>query len=134
MIRCSAAGSVDLRRSIARFLPRRRQVEMRLYRLGQLPADRVQRVQRRQRILEDRADLAPRMLRIASEAGCRSLAFEPYLARPMRPALRSAEIAAPVIDLPAPDSPTTPSTSPRDRETTRRRRIRACRGAWEFDP
>ena len=106
---------------------------MRLDRLDELAADRVERIERGQRVLEDRADLpaadlAHRVVRqrvdaLAVEAGSRRAAMRPGgSSRPM--------IAAPVSDLPAPDSPTTPSTSPGaiSNETSSQRGQRAAPG------
>ena len=89
--------------------------QVRLDRLDELAADGVERIERGQRVLEDRADLAPADLahRLAA-AGCRCGRPRAGSAPPaMRPGGSSRPmIAAPVSDLPAPDSPTTPSTSP----------------------
>ena len=58
MRRFGAEMPTSARRSSARCLAcRRRHVEVRRDRLDQLPSDRVQRVERSQRVLEDRADL-----------------------------------------------------------------------------
>ena len=84
-------------------------------RLDELAADRVQRIERGQRVLEDRADLAAadpahRLVRADCRCAGRRAGSRPPAMRPggsSRPM-----IAAPVSDLPAPDSPTTPSTSP----------------------
>ncbi len=59
MRRFGAEMPTSARRSSARCLAcRRRHVEVRGDRLDDLPSDRIQRVERSQRILEDRADLA----------------------------------------------------------------------------
>jgi hypothetical protein len=61
-------GNADLVQKLDRARPRLlgRQRQVRGDRLDQLRADRVERIQRGERILEDRADLAPRIARIAS--------------------------------------------------------------------
>ena len=96
--------------------PRRRSTrQVRLDRLDQLAADRVQRIERGQRVLEDRADRAAADLaHLLVAAGCRCAGRRAGSRPPaMRPGGSSRPMmAAPVSDLPAPDSPTTPSTSP----------------------
>ena len=63
--------------------------QVRLDGFGQLPADGVQRIQRRQRILEDRADLAPAdVAHLLGRQVVDALAFEQDLAR--RPRARAA--------------------------------------------
>ena len=116
-MRCSAAGMPVARSSSiargARLRGGQRQVG--LDRLDELAADGVERVQRRQRVLEDRADLAAADLaHLPRAAGCRCAGPSSRISPPaMRPGGSSRPmIAAPVSDLPAPDSPTTPSTSP----------------------
>ena len=75
----------------------------------------VERVQRGQRVLEDRADLAAADVahRLVA-AGCRCAGLPAGSAPPAtRPGGSSRPMmAAPVSDLPAPDSPTTPRISP----------------------
>ena len=112
-----------------------RRVEMRLDRLDELASDGVERIERGQRVLEHGADLASanaphRLRRQVVDAPAVEDVSRPPAMRPggsMKPM-----IAAPVSDLPAPDSPTTPSTSP-PRSRTRHRRPRpACLDASEI--
>ena len=74
-------------------------------------ADRLARVQRRVRILEDHLHLAPQrpQLRAGSDARCR------VPSKRIVPAVGSSSrsIRRAVVDLPQPDSPTMPSVSPR---------------------
>ena len=89
--------------------------QVRLDRLDELLADGVERVERGQRVLEDRADLAAADLaHLPRRAGCRCAGRRAGSRPPaMRPGGSSRPMmAAPVSDLPAPDSPTTPRTSP----------------------
>ena len=81
---------------------------------GELPADRVERIERGERVLEDRADFAAAHLaHFVIRQIVDAAAAKPDLARAIRPGGSMSPItAAPVSDLPAPDSPTTPSTSP----------------------
>ena len=83
-------------------------------RFGDLVADREDRVERRHRLLEDEADLAPRTSRISRSS-------QPSRSRPLKrigpPLIRpggctSRRIDSAVTDLPLPDSPTMPSVSP----------------------
>ena len=115
-MRCSAAGNAGVLQqpdgAPARLGGADRQV--RLDRLDQLPADRVERIERGQRILEDRADLAAADL---AHLLVRQVVDAPAVERISPPAMRPGGssrpmIAAPVSDLPAPDSPTTPRISP----------------------
>src|SRR3979490_675214 len=106
-----------------------REPEMRADRLLELLADRVERIERAERILEHDADApaadgAERPGRQSGDARARGCACGavPLLSRQTSPAATrpggssSPMIARPVSDLPAPDSPTTPSTSPRATE------------------
>ena len=81
----------------------------------ELAADRVERVERGQRVLEDRADLARRgSCASPRRAGCRCAGLRAGSRRRRCGPGGSSRpmMAAPVSDLPAPDSPTTPRTSP----------------------
>ena len=82
--------------------------------LGELAADRVERIERGQRVLEDHADApAAHPAHVLGPQIVDALAVEQDLAaREAAGRLESPMIAAPVSDLPAPDSPTTPRTSP----------------------
>ena len=88
--------------------------QVRLDRLDDLAAHRVERIQRGERILEDRADAPPADL--AHRLGRKVVdarAFQEDLAARDAPGGSSSPmIAVPVSDFPAPDSPTTPRTSP----------------------
>ena len=107
-------------------------VGVRADRLDDLVADAVERVEAGERVLEHHADApAADLAHLARRAGCRCAGRRGGPRPPaMRPGGSSRPMtAAPVSDLPAPDSPTTPSTSPRrDVEATRRRPRSACRG------
>ncbi len=100
----------------------------------QLPADRVQRVQRGQRVLEDRADAAAADARASARSGRLSMRRPSSRISPpaMRPGGSSRPMmAAPVSDLPAPDSPTTPRISPgamSKRDVVQRQQRAAARG------
>ena len=95
---------------------------VRRYGLGQLAADRVHRVQRGHRVLEDHRDPLPRsrrnsLLRHRQQVRVRGTAPSPVIcaffgSRPIT--------AIDDTDLPDPDSPTMPSTSParRSNETS----------------
>jgi hypothetical protein len=117
-----------------RHAPRRAQALVQAQRLGDLPAHRVQRVQRRHRLLEDHADARAAQRHSASSSSvvssCRRSGSSPPTCAPSgsRPISASA-----VIDLPQPDSPIRPTVSPRcDRdaqEATRRATRRPGRGA-----
>ena len=125
--------------SIARCARRRaRQVEVRLDGLDELPADRVQRIQRRQRVLEDRADLlAADACASPRRRGCRCAARrEGFRRRRSRPGASSRPmIAAPVSDLPgARFADHAQHLAGRDRRTTRRRAPAGRRVAWGTRP
>jgi hypothetical protein len=134
--RSSAAGMPVScsRRSARRRASAELDRQVRLDRLDQLLADGVERVERGERVLEDRADRAaahfPHLLvRQVVDAA----AVEADLAAAIRPGGSSRPmIAAPVSDLPAPDSPTTPRISPgRDREGDVVERDQPCRAGRE---
>ena len=137
-MRCAAAGMPTSSSQPMALLARLGvgQAHMGLHGLDQLAADRIERVERGQRVLEDRADLlaadpAHRLVRQVVDA----LAVEADLAAgDAAGRLQQADDGAPVSDLPAPDSPTTPSTSPASmaNETSSSARSDAAAGR-EFD-
>ncbi len=76
-------GNADLRQQLRRAPPRRlgREVGVRLDRFHDLPADRVERIEARQRVLEDHADPPPAHAPHALGRECvDALAAEPHLA------------------------------------------------------
>ena len=83
-------------------------------RLHDLIADPIERVEAGQRVLEHHADARPAYLAHLVRRGIvDALRTEPHLAAGDAPRwLQQADDGCPVSDLPAPNSPTTPSTSP----------------------
>ena len=93
---------------------RLRQARMRADRLDDLVADAVERVEAGQRVLEHHADArAAQLAHLLRRQIVDALPSRRTSPPMMRPGGSSRPMtAAPVSDLPAPDSPTTPSTSP----------------------
>ena len=108
--RCSSAM-----RALARLRLRQRRCASRMVSI-ELVADAIERIEAGQRVLEHHADaLAADAAHLPRAADCRCACRRSSTSPPaMRPggSIRPM-MAVPVIDLPAPDSPTTPSTSPR---------------------
>ena len=104
-------------------------------RLDQLLADPVERIEAGQRILEDHADaLAADPAHLFGRQVVDARARQPDLAARDPPGrIDEADHGGTRYDLPAPDSPTTPSTSPLAMSNEMPSRPAACRAACELD-
>ena len=139
-MRCSGGGNADLGQQVDGALARRAssdRFEMGPDRLDELVADPVERIEAGQRILEDHADaLAADAAQSPPAADCRcACPTDRSRRRRCGRADRSGRSRPrPVTDLPAPDSPTTPSTSPlRDVERDAVDRVQRAAAGDELD-
>ena len=106
--RCTASSSSQRARAVARCDAEAREM------LVELRADGQHRIERGQRLLRDERDVAAEQRAAAlRRASDEVVAVEPQAAAGDRePGGSSCAMARPTIDLPAPDSPTRPSTLP----------------------